>query len=131
MDQKTQYRVACFTPTAEGPPWSAPLLRPPLAVRAEPAAVRDTPENDRQQMDCFGISARQKTVYEYKGYVYDRLADALNYARTETTRAAEAVSKLARQAQGKDTGNHKPNQALPTASEFLGSRVSPQHEPGR
>ena len=90
MDQKTQYRVACFTETAEGPPWSDPGLRPPLAVPSRRAAVQDEPENDRQQMDRFGISARQKTVYEYKGYVYERLADALNYARTETARVAES-----------------------------------------
>lgn len=43
-------------------------------------------EDQHREMALFGISAEQKTVYHYQGYVYERLADALAYARISTAK---------------------------------------------
>jgi hypothetical protein len=86
MDQHTQYRVACFTATEETPLWDI-CFAAPLAVRAENAPVQGESADDQEQMDRFGISAKPKTVYWYKGYV--RLADAMRYAHIDTARTAD------------------------------------------
>ena len=44
---------------------------------------------DKTQMEEFGITSSPKTVYHYKEYRYDRLADALSYAKSDTKRIEE------------------------------------------
>jgi hypothetical protein len=39
-------------------------------------------EEEKELTNRYGITATDKTVYHYKGYKYDRLQDALNYAKT-------------------------------------------------
>jgi hypothetical protein len=48
-------------------------------------------EQDETLMAEYGITSTVKTVYSYKGYRYDRLSDALSYARTDTGSRGEAV----------------------------------------
>jgi len=37
--------------------------------------------DDRKLMEQFGITAESKTIYHFEGYRYERLSDAINYAR--------------------------------------------------
>jgi hypothetical protein len=50
-------------------------------------------EQDKKLMAEYGITSTVKKVYTYKGYRYDRLSDALSYARTDTRRSGEAVAQ--------------------------------------
>ena len=43
-------------------------------------------EEERQTMAVHGITCETKTVFSYKGYTYDRLEDAVRYARIESRR---------------------------------------------
>ena len=43
-------------------------------------------EEEKEQVTRFGIEVKQKSVYTYNGYEYDRLSDALNYAKIEEER---------------------------------------------
>lgn len=45
-------------------------------------------EAEEKLMQQFGITVTQKRVYAYQGYTYERLADAVNYARIESEREA-------------------------------------------
>jgi hypothetical protein len=45
-------------------------------------------EEQRAQMQKYGILQRQKTQYTYQGFVYDRLTDAVEYARIDSEREA-------------------------------------------
>ena len=47
-------------------------------------------EEEQAQMTRFGITVAQKRVYSYKGYKYDHLKDALNYAKIDTERQKAA-----------------------------------------
>ena len=40
--------------------------------------------DDKKLMEEFGITAEAKTVFHYDGHRYERLSDALNYAKTRT-----------------------------------------------
>jgi hypothetical protein len=66
-------------------------------MNAEPAHLPDKhmehtdeqhTEEQRAQMQEYGILQRQKTQYTYQGYVYDRLTDAVEYARIDGEREA-------------------------------------------
>ena len=49
-------------------------------------------EQDKKLMAEYGITSTVKQVYRYKEYRYDRLSDALSYARSDTRRSGEAVN---------------------------------------
>ncbi len=51
-------------------------------------------EQDKMLMAEFGITSTVKKVYRYKEYRYDRLSDALSYARTDTRRSGEVVEQV-------------------------------------
>jgi hypothetical protein len=40
-------------------------------------------EHEERLMFQYGITAETKAVFRYDGYRYERLADAVNYARTQ------------------------------------------------
>lgn len=40
-------------------------------------------EEEKALMKRFGITVEQKSVYTYKGYKYEHLKDALNYAKID------------------------------------------------
>ena len=40
-------------------------------------------EEEKELMQRFGITVEQKSVYTYKGHKYERLKDALNYAKID------------------------------------------------
>jgi hypothetical protein len=44
-------------------------------------------EQDKTLMAEYGVTSSTKTVYFYKEYRYDRLSDALSYAKSDTKRA--------------------------------------------
>ena len=50
-------------------------------------------KQDKIMMAEYGISRSSRTTYFYKEYRYDRLSDALSYARTDTRRSGEAVAQ--------------------------------------
>ena len=50
-------------------------------------------EQDKMLMAEYGITSTVKKVYRYKDYRYDRLSDALSYARTDTRRSGKAVEQ--------------------------------------
>jgi len=43
-------------------------------------------KNDRQTMDDYSITCRSEDVYYYKDFTYQRLADAVRYAKIDTAR---------------------------------------------
>lgn len=43
-------------------------------------------EDEMELMKRYDITAEQKSVYLYKGYKYEQLRDAVNYARIEDER---------------------------------------------
>jgi len=47
-------------------------------------------EEEKQQLDLYGITMEEKTVFHYRSYTYDRLTDALNYARIDSDRRKAA-----------------------------------------
>ncbi|MEJ2604264.1 MAG: hypothetical protein P8172_13425 [Gammaproteobacteria bacterium] len=47
-------------------------------------------QKDRQTMEAHGITRGTKDVYFYKEYKYDRLDDAVRFARIDTRRARKA-----------------------------------------
>lgn len=49
-----------------------------------------TREEEKRQMDLYGITTEQKTVFHYMGHTYDHLTDALNYARIDCDRRKAA-----------------------------------------
>ena len=50
-------------------------------------------EQDIMLMAKYGITSTVKKVYRYKDYRYDRLSDALNYARTDNRLSGEDVKQ--------------------------------------
>ena len=46
-------------------------------------------EQDKKLTAECGITSTVKKVYRYKEYRYDRLSDALSYARTDTRRSGD------------------------------------------
>jgi hypothetical protein len=50
-------------------------------------------EQDTMLMAEYGITSTVKKVYRYKEYRYDRLSDALSYARTDSMRSGQAVEQ--------------------------------------
>ncbi|KHF25803.1 hypothetical protein [Solemya velum gill symbiont] len=46
-------------------------------------------EQDKITMDKYGISSSSKAVYFYKDHKYERLTDAINYAKIDIKRAKE------------------------------------------
>jgi hypothetical protein len=50
-------------------------------------------EQDKKLMVEYGITSTVKTVYQYKDYRYERLSDALSYARSDVRRSGEAVEQ--------------------------------------
>jgi hypothetical protein len=50
-------------------------------------------EQDKKLMAEYGITSTVKKVYRYKEHRYDRLSDALSYARIDTKRSGEAVEQ--------------------------------------
>ena len=50
-------------------------------------------EQDKALMAEYGITSTVKEVYSYKGYRYDRLSDALSYARIDARRSEETVEQ--------------------------------------
>ena len=50
-------------------------------------------EQDKTLMAEYGITSTVKTVYRYKDYRYERLSDALSYARIDTRRRGEMVEQ--------------------------------------
>ncbi|MEN8129946.1 MAG: hypothetical protein ABFS45_07075 [Pseudomonadota bacterium] len=48
-------------------------------------------EQEKRLMAEYGITSTVKKVYRYKDYRYDRLSDAISYARSDTRRSGEAV----------------------------------------
>jgi len=50
-------------------------------------------EQDKMLMAEFGITSTVKEEYRYKEHRYDRLSDALSYARTDTQRGGQAVAQ--------------------------------------
>ena len=43
-------------------------------------------KDDKQNMDAHDISCESKSVYYYKGFQYERLTDAIRYAKNEANR---------------------------------------------
>lgn len=43
-------------------------------------------DDDKSLMEHYGVTAKESTVYMYLGKKYDKLQDALNYAKIVTAR---------------------------------------------
>lgn len=50
-------------------------------------------EQYKMLMAEYGITSTVKKAYRYKDYRYDRLSDALNYARTDNRLSGEDVKQ--------------------------------------
>ena len=70
--------------------------RSPCATRMLPSTPktmrRAMTEDDIQWMAHYGITSEQKEIYRFRGKVYDRLEDAINYAKIVTDR--EKLSEI-------------------------------------
>ena len=42
---------------------------------------------DKKVMDTHGITRQSKTIYQYKDFKYERLADAIRYAEIDAERS--------------------------------------------
>lgn len=40
---------------------------------------------EKHAMERYGITSEEKTIFYFEGYKYDRLSDAVNYAKTVKT----------------------------------------------
>lgn len=61
-------------------------MRTTMADMSERAADDSMSEGDRRDMNEYGITHHHKSVYTYKTHAYDRLSDALAYARIDSAR---------------------------------------------
>lgn len=52
-------------------------------------------EEEKELMERYGIAVEQKSVYFYKGYKYEHLKDALNYAKIDTSPRHESAASTA------------------------------------
>jgi hypothetical protein len=43
-------------------------------------------EDESRWMNYYGVTSEQKTIYRYRGIAYDRLQDAIDYAKIVTDR---------------------------------------------
>jgi len=50
-------------------------------------------EEEKELMERYGITYEQNTVYYYMGYKYDRLQDALKYAKLHTQTSADGKAE--------------------------------------
>lgn len=50
-------------------------------------------EQDKRLMAEYDITSTVKKVYRYKDYRYDRLSDAISYARTDNRLSGEDVKQ--------------------------------------
>ena len=50
-------------------------------------------KKDEKTMEAHGITCASKTVYFYKDFKYDRLADAVRYAETDARRTPDGDSQ--------------------------------------
>jgi hypothetical protein len=46
---------------------------------------------EEKLMEQYGITCERKTMYWYKGYKYEKLTDALNYAKIDTERERKSA----------------------------------------
>ena len=44
-------------------------------------------DKDKKIMDAHGITYQSKTIYQYKDFKYERLADAVRYAEMDAERS--------------------------------------------
>jgi hypothetical protein len=49
-------------------------------------------EQERKLMQQYAITSKEKTVYHYMDFKYDKLDDALVFAKIDTKRKKETVS---------------------------------------
>ena len=47
-------------------------------------------EEDKRTMDKYGVTCETKTIYHFEGHRYDRLSDAVDYAKKTIRSAREA-----------------------------------------
>jgi hypothetical protein len=52
-------------------------------------------EHDTSLMTEYGIPAETKVLFHFDGYRYERLADAVNYARLQQTQSEEGSASIA------------------------------------
>jgi hypothetical protein len=52
-------------------------------------------EEEKELASRCGITVEPKTVYHYKGYKYDRLQDALNFAKTDRGAPIKSTEDIA------------------------------------
>ena len=52
-------------------------------------------EHDNSLMAQYGITAETKVLFHYDGYRYERLADAVNYARLQQTQLNNDSTSIA------------------------------------
>ena len=52
-------------------------------------------EHDTGIMAQYGITAEKKVLFHYNGFRYERLADAVNYARLQQTPSKEDDASIA------------------------------------
>lgn len=45
-------------------------------------------DEEKQLMDQYGVTCETKTIFHYRGHRYDRLDDALNFAKKELAAAS-------------------------------------------
>ena len=68
-------------------------------------------EEEKEPMERYGITVEQKSVYFYKGYKYDRLNDALNYAKMGTGARHDRLRPRL-------DGAHCPNEVIQHTEQF-------------
>lgn len=87
--EQTQYRSFGARGADGSAAWPDAVSCAPLRIPApsrDGAARADVSEKDSDDMSLYGITRQYKAMYTYKAYDYERLADALAYARIDTAR---------------------------------------------
>lgn len=87
MNEQTSYTAFDAATEVAG---TAGWPRPPLMTPSAPSPGDHVSDDDHRDMNRYGISHHHKSVYSYKTHVYERLADALAYARIDHTAGRDA-----------------------------------------
>jgi hypothetical protein len=78
-------------------------------------------DHEERLMSQYGITAETKAVFRYDGYRYERLVDAVNYARTQQAPSGMGDTPHdANDPHGRDTESVRAPDAPPSAELDLG-----------
>jgi len=62
------------------------VINPTASAGEHVHQVTEMTKDDKQTMDAHDITCKSKSIYQYKSFKYERLADAVRYAEIDAER---------------------------------------------